>query len=114
MPDCRRGEVWKGNLDPVQGHEQAGTRPLLIVSDELFNRSRAELVIVVPITTKSKRVMHHVEVQPPEGGLRHRSFIKCEDIRSTDVHRLAERMGEVSDATMAAVERRLRRLLRLR
>ncbi|HYN21742.1 MAG TPA: type II toxin-antitoxin system PemK/MazF family toxin, partial [Thermoanaerobaculia bacterium] len=46
-----RGEVWLASLDPVRGHEQAGTRPVLIVSEDLFNRGPAELIIALPVTS---------------------------------------------------------------
>src|SRR3990170_1190644 len=45
-----RGEVWMTDLSPVRGHEQAGRRPALIVSDTVFNQGPAGLVIVLPIT----------------------------------------------------------------
>src|SRR5438128_11466126 len=46
-----RGEVWLIDLNPVRGHEQAGRRPALVVSDDLFNQGPAGLVIVLPITS---------------------------------------------------------------
>jgi len=108
-----RGEMWMIDLDPTRGHEQAGKRPALIVSDDTFNTGPAGLVIVLPLTTKSKGVRCHVPVQPPEGGLRKPSFIKCEDVRSVAVERLSRRMGSVSPATMEAVALRLRILMDL-
>jgi mRNA interferase MazF len=54
-----------------------------------------------------------VPVEPPEGGLRQRSYIKCEDIRSVATERLIEHWGTLSASTMAAVEDRLRILLGL-
>lgn len=113
MSDARRGEIWVGSLDPVIGREQSGRRPLLVVSDDLFNRSAAELAVIVPLTTKEKGVPFHVAIDAPEGGLRERSFIKCEDVRSLSTRRLSERWGEVSEDTMIQVEDSLRRLLHL-
>src|SRR5438552_12530107 len=107
MPEPRRGEVWFGTLDPVQGREQAGERPLLIVSDDLFNLSAADLVIALPLTTRHKGIPYHVEITPPEAGLRQRSFIKCEDVRSLSKARLSQRWGAVSSGTMGLVENRL-------
>src|SRR6185295_5268066 len=46
-----RGEVWLADLDPTRGHEQAGRRPVLIVSDDVFNAGAAELVVVLPMTS---------------------------------------------------------------
>lgn len=108
-----RGEVWLVDLDPARGHEQAGKRPGLVVSVDLFNRGPAELVVVVPLTTRAKGIPWHVPVEPPEGGLEQKSFIKCEDVRSVAKERLTSRLGAVSSETLAAVEDRLRILLGL-
>jgi len=108
-----RGEVWLVDLDPARGHEQAGMRPGLVVSVDLFNRGPAELVVVVPLTTRAKGIPWHVPVEPPEGGLEQKSFIKCEDVRSVAKERLTRRLGMVSAETLAAVEDRLRILLGL-
>lgn len=108
-----RGEIWTIDLDPTRGHEQAGKRPALIVSDDVFNAGPAGLVIVLPLTSKSKGVRTHVAVQPPEGGLRKMSFIKCEDVRSASIERLEKRLGVISPATMEAVAMRLRILMDL-
>jgi len=108
-----RGEVWLVDLDPGRGHEQAGMRPGLVVSVDLFNRGPAELVVVVPLTTRAKGIPWHVPVEPPEGGLEQKSFIKCEDVRSVAKERLTRRLGMVSAETLVAVEDRLRILLGL-
>jgi len=111
--NCYRGEIWFVDLDPTRGREQAGRRPCLIVSDDRFNRSPADLIIAIPITSKDKRIPSHVEINPPEGGLQLRSFIKCEDIRSISTHRLVKVMGSVTVATLDKVGQRLRLLLNL-
>ncbi len=108
-----RGEVWLLNLDPTQGREQAGTRPALIVSVNAFNHGPAELVVVVPITPKAKGIPIHVLIQPPEGGLKQVSFVKCEDVRSVSASRLVQQWGRISAGTMKQVEERLRMLLGL-
>ena len=108
-----RGEVWLADLDPVRGHEQGRRRPCVIVSDDTFNHGPAGMVVVVPLTTTGRGVPLHVVVDPPDGGVRARSFIKCEDIRSISVERLIDHWGAVSDAVMRDVEDRLRILLNL-
>ena len=113
MAEPLRGEVWLVDLNPTRGHEQAGKRPGLIVSVDLFNQGPAGLVVILPITTKAKGIPFHVEINISEGGLTKRSFIKCEDIRSIAKERLFKRVGRVSDETMEAVEDRLRILLNL-
>jgi len=108
-----RGEVWLADLDPTRGHEQAGRRPVLIVSEDVFNSGPADVVVVVPITSAIRGVPSHVVVTPPEGGLRARSAILCEAIRSTSKRRLVGRWGSVRSRTMVVVEDILRILLRL-
>lgn len=84
-----RGEVWYVDLNPTRGHEQSGTRPCLIISDDGFNHGLSGLVIVLPITSKRKNIPSNIEIKPPEGGLTMTSYIKCEDIRSISIERLA-------------------------
>lgn len=111
MSQPLRGEIWLVTLDPTIGREQAGTRPALIISDDLFSQSHAELVVVLPITSKSKNIRSHVEVAPPEGGLKVISYVKCEDVRSISIQRLGRRLGKVNIKTMDEVEKRLRFIL---
>ena len=113
MAAAGRGEVWLTDLNPVRGHEQAGRRPALIVSDDLFNQGPAGLVIVLPITSTVRRIPSHVEVVPPEGGLKVRSAVLCDAVRSISTDRLHARWGRVSPRTMVAVENALRFLMRL-
>lgn len=108
-----RGDVWSINLDPTLGREQAGARPTLVVSVDKFNHGPADLIVVLPITSKDKKQPIHVPVKPPEGGLSMLSFVKCEDIRSVAKQRLKQFYGTVSAQTMAEVEKRIQILLNL-
>jgi mRNA interferase MazF len=108
-----RGDLWSVSLDPTLGREQAGTRPALVLSVDKFNHGPADLIVVLPITSKNKQQPLHVEVTPPEGGLKLSSFIKCDDIRSISKQRLKRFHGTVSAKTMAEVEKRVRILLDL-
>lgn len=109
-----RGEVWGANLSPTEGHEQAGTRPVLVVSDDRLNHGPADLAVVLPITTKKKNVPLHVEVSPPEGGLEVTSYVMCDQVRTISISkRLIERWGRVSPRTLARAEDGLRIVLGL-
>lgn len=108
-----RGEIWLVDLNPVRGREQAGKRPSLVVSVDLFNQGPSGLAVVLPITSKNKKIPFHVEVNPPEGGLREQSFIKCEDVRSISLERFSEKWGILEPTTMTMVEERLRILFSL-
>ncbi|MFZ2958750.1 MAG: type II toxin-antitoxin system PemK/MazF family toxin [Candidatus Ozemobacteraceae bacterium] len=114
MAKIQRGEIWLVNLNPTRGHEQSGVRPGLVVSVDEFNDCPAELVVLLPITTKEKRIPFHVRICPSESGLKEISFIKCEDVRSVAKERLTKRLGAISRETSEAVEDRLKILLGLR
>jgi mRNA interferase MazF len=113
MPDPMRGELWDLDLNPVVGHEQAGVRPALILSVDLFNAGPAELVVVVPLTRTQRNVRWHVRIRPPEGGAVAESFVQCENVRAVSKHRLKRRRGKVSSETLEQVEDRIRILLGL-
>jgi mRNA interferase MazF len=117
MADPIRGEIWLVDLATGIGHEQAGRRPALVVSDDAFNAGQSGLVLLAPLTSKvgkSKNIAAHVRVDPPEGGLKTPSVILCDQIRSVSKDRLDRAAwGSVSAATMAAVEMVLRVLLGL-
>jgi mRNA interferase MazF len=108
-----RGEIWLADLNPTRGREQAGKRPVLIISTNDFNHGAAELIVSLPITSKRKGIPWHVAVSPPEGGLKVRSYVKCEDVRSISRERLTKRWGVVTRVTMVEVEDRLRILMEL-
>ena len=87
---------------------------MLIVSTDPFNQGRARLVIAVPFTTRNRGLPIHVEVRPPDGGLREVSYAMCEQIRSIAIDRLGpQSFGSVPAAVLGSVENRLRLLLRL-
>lgn len=108
-----RGEVWTVDLSPTRGHEQDLVRPAVVVSSDSFNRSAAGLVMVLPLTRTHRGIPFHVEVRPPEGGLRSTSYVLCDQIRTIAKERLGARRGEIAEATMHRVAERLRVLLDL-
>lgn len=112
-PAPARGEIWLADLDAVRSHEQAGRRPVLVVSVDPFNQSRAGLVVVIPVTSTLRNIPFHVVVQSPEGGLTHPSALLCEAVRSISKDRLLTRWDSVRQNTMADVEDRLRVLMGL-
>lgn len=109
----RRGEVWFVSLNPTVGHEQAGRRPAVVISEDAFNRGPADLVVLLPITSTLKPIPSQIRLSPPEGGLDRESAVLCEAVRSVSRQRLIRRLGAVSAARLALVEDALRILLRL-
>jgi mRNA interferase MazF len=114
MANPLRGEVWLARLDPIEGHEQGGTRPVLVLSADQFNRGPASRVVAIPITSTRRGIPWHVDIDPPEGGLQHPSTILCDQLRTLAKSRFAANaLGKVSTETMLEVEGRLRMLLQL-
>lgn len=113
MRQPERGDIWLADLNPIRGREQAGRRPVVIVSEDLFNQGPADLVLVCPLTSTLRGIPSHILVQPPEGGLRNVSVIMCEAIRSIAKERLIEAWGKVTPNTMAEVADRIAILLGL-
>ncbi len=109
-----RGEIWSADLNPTRGHEQAGTRPVLVISTDIYNRGPAGLVVVVPVTRTDRRIPIHVAIDPPDGGVTARSVVLCDAVRSISKDRLVgQAWGRVEAATLRAIEDRLRLLLEL-
>jgi hypothetical protein len=75
MTTARRGEIWMVDLDPTLGHEQAGKRPALVLSVDSFNASPADLVTVLPVTSKARAIRTRIPITPPEGGLGLPSYV---------------------------------------
>jgi mRNA interferase MazF len=113
-PLPNRGEIWLADLSPTRGHEQAGARPVLIISTNTFNHGSADLVFVLPLTRTDRRIPIHVPIDSPEGGVSARSYILCDALRSIAKDRLGPRAwGSVSAATLRKVVDNLRILMEL-
>jgi mRNA interferase MazF len=105
-----RGQIWDARLDPVEGSEQAGSRPVLIVSRDAIN-SASSLVVVVPCTTlRDGRHIYpsQIVIGPPEGGLTARSVVLTEQIRALAKHRLITHRGTLSQIVMDQINRALK------
>jgi mRNA interferase MazF len=113
MADPRRGEVWLADLRPTRGHEQSGRRPVLVLSVDRFNAGPADLIVVLPLTSTIRNIPLHVTLEKGDGGVKNRSAILCEAIRSISKQRLVSPWGTVSAAAMDEVGDRLRILLDL-
>ncbi|PZC53083.1 MULTISPECIES: type II toxin-antitoxin system PemK/MazF family toxin [unclassified Mesotoga] len=108
-----RGEIWLANLSPTRGREQSGFRPCLVISVDQFNHGPAELVIVVPLTSKNKSIPLHVKISGEQTGLDVTSYIKTEDLRSVSRNRLEKKIGQVSEEVLLEVLDRIKILLNI-
>ncbi len=108
----RQGEIWRGDLNPTKGSEQAGFRPMVIVSGNLMNQY-LNVVIVMPLTTKIKNYKGDVVLAPNgTNGLKETSEVLTFHIRSVAKDRLVERIGRISDAELTALKLGLSDLMR--
>ncbi len=105
----RRGEVYLVAFDPTVGAEVKKTRPAVIVQNDIGNRFAAT-TIVAAITSHVNARLYPFEilVEPREGGLRERSAVLLNQIRTIDRSRLIRRLGTLRPDTMRNVDRALR------
>jgi mRNA interferase MazF len=89
-------------LDPTRGREQAGRRPVLVISHDTFNE-RSGTVIAVAITSQEQRAGFPLTVELMSGGLPKRSWVKVSQIRTLSVERLERRIGRVSPEELLRV-----------
>ncbi|MDO5337542.1 MAG: type II toxin-antitoxin system PemK/MazF family toxin [Eubacteriales bacterium] len=104
----KRGDIFYADLNPVVGSEQGGTRPVLIISNDIGNR-HSPTVIVAAITSRvhtKAKLPTHTAVNDFEG-LDKDSIILLEQIRTIDKHRLKQYMGLMPDNIMARVDKAL-------
>ena len=104
-------DVWVARLGPITGDEQAGTRPVVVVSRDAFNEAGWGLCLCVPLTSRERGSPLHVEITPPEGGLRAQSFALVDQVRSLDRTRLVERWGSVTPVTHRRIATLLLRIV---
>ena len=102
MAGILRGEIYWGDLDPVLGNEQAGRRPVLILSHEPFNE-RSRTVIAMAITSRVQRAGYPLTWELPSNPLPRRSWVKISQIRNLAIERLGPRIGKLDDATMQSI-----------
>lgn len=108
----RQGDVVWADPDPTRGSEQAKARPFVVVSIDQLNRSPLGLSLAVPLTRTDFANALHLEIAPPDGGLRERSFAMPEQLRSLAHERVTRRLGALRASTVAELLRRCRLLLR--
>ena len=111
--NIERGEIWLIDFNPTKRREQSGIRPALIISIDRFNKSMANKVVAIPLTSKNKGIPLDVQINPPEGGVDKESFIKCENLRSLSKDRLIEKWGNISKDKLNEVEYKIKLLLGL-
>ena len=95
MARILRGEVRWADLEPVRGREQAGKRPVLILSQDVFNE-RSGTVIAVALTSQEPHAGFPLTLESKAAGLPKRSWIKVSQIRTLATERIGRRVARAS------------------
>ena len=95
MARILRGEVYWANLNPVKGQEQAGRRPVLVISHDVFNE-RSGTVIAMAVTSQPQRAGFPLNLEITESGLPKRSWLKISQVRTLSVLRVGKRITKLS------------------
>lgn len=107
----KQGEIWMANLDPVRGNEQAGYRPILVFSGDLFN-THTPLIIGLPLSTKIKNYKGNIILEPdPENCLKEKSEVFTFHIHSISKERFIERIGRIDSKKLKALRNSLQEIL---
>ena len=96
MARVLRGEIRWADLNPVRGREQAGLRPVLILSHDVFNE-RSGTVIAVALTSQEPRAGFPLTLESQAPGLPKRSWLRISQIRTLAVERLGRRLTRASE-----------------
>jgi len=105
-----RGEIRWADLSPVRGREQAGQRPVLVLSHDVFNE-RSGTVIAVAVTSQEPRAGFPLTLESKAAGLTKRSWLKISQIRTLSVDRIGRRIAHASEEELARVLQGLNEIL---
>jgi mRNA interferase MazF len=100
MARILRGEIRWADLNPVRGHEQAGRRPVLVLSHDVFNE-RSGTVIAMAMTSQEPRAGFPLTLESRADGLTKKSWVKISQVRSLSVDRIGQRLARASDEEVA-------------
>lgn len=106
----RRGDVFDARLNPTEGSEQAGTRPVVIVSRDAINNN-SSVVVIVPLTkasNKKRLYPNQFKIEAGEGGLTDDSIFLGGQIRAVSKSRIVRQRGRLLEQTVLQVDRALR------
>jgi len=102
MAQILRGEIRWADLNPTRGHEQSGLRPVLILSQDVFNE-RSGTVIAVALTSQAQRAGFPLTLEIKSARLSKKSWVKISQIRTLSVERIGKVIGRASPEELAQV-----------
>ncbi len=107
----KKGEIWLVELPTTDSHEQAGTRPVIVLLETEVN-----IVIIIPLTSnlQALRFPHTIEIKPSSlNGLNSLSVGLLFQIRAIDKIRLKNKIGDLEDSTLIQSDALIKRMLHL-
>lgn len=102
MARILRGEVIWANLEPTIGHEQSGSRPVLVLSQDIFNE-RSGTVIAVAVTSQKPKVSFPLTFELSDLKLPKKSWVKISQIRTLSTQRLGKKIGKATDEELETI-----------
>ncbi len=110
MAGILRGDIVWADLEPTRGHEQAGERPVLILSENVFN-DRSGTVIAIALTSQPQRAGFPLTLELREARLPKRSWAKISQIKTLSVQRLRKKIGKATPEEFDTIVQGLNELI---
>jgi mRNA interferase MazF len=102
MAGILRGDIYWADLNPTKGHEQAGVRPVVIISHDVFN-TKSGTVIAMAITSQPPRAGFPLTYELKSGGLPKKSWVKISQVRTISTSRLDNKVGQVDSEELEII-----------
>ena len=100
MARILRGDIFWAGLNPARGHEQAGLRPVVVISQDVFNE-RSGTVIALAITSQPQKAGFPLTLELTGVELPKQSWVKISQVRTLSTERIGEKIGQVSPEGLA-------------
>ncbi len=110
MARILRGDIRWADLNPTRGHEQAGHRPVLVISHNVFNE-RSGTVIALAMTSQEPRAGFPLTLESRAAGLSKPSWVKISQVRTLSTERIGKRLARASEEEVAKVVEGLNELV---
>ncbi len=102
MASILRGDIFWADLNPTRGHEQSGMRPVLILSQDVFNQ-KSGTVIAITLTSQPQRASFPLSLELTSPKLPKQTWAKISQIRTLSVERIEKKLGHVSDQELKQI-----------
>ena len=110
MARILRGDIFWADLNPTKGHEQSGMRPVLVLSQDVFNE-KSGTVIAIALTSQPQRASYPLTLELSSPRLPKQTWAKISQIRTMSVERIGKKLGRVSDQELQQVVEGLNEIL---